>query len=54
MAEEKSLEPSSMRTEATAYSTGLRTQVLRVCASKKSAWRKIARTTSRIERPEEA
>src|SRR5512143_418884 len=27
---EKSVEPSSIRTEATAYSTGLRTQVLRV------------------------
>src|SRR5207249_12144197 len=48
---EKSVEPSSIRTEATAYSTGLRTQVFRACASWNSGERKIALTTSRIERP---
>src|SRR5262249_5898548 len=53
-AEEKSLAASSMRTEATAYSAGLRTHVLSGCSAKKSSWRKIARTTSRIERPEDA
>ena len=46
---EKSLSPSSMRTDATANSTGLRTQARIASSAQNSSRRRIARTTSRIE-----